>query len=320
MTRASTKYTALACSAVMAASAVPAGAATILSLSSGGTAGSLQTTSPQVISVGPVANASGSGLGGYAETAQGLFPNGFSGAERYTFETVAASTSTTRYLRQEFGLGNGSFSQPGAIVEASSTGSLAGDAFGSVEIDRFLSSLYIESITTRPFRPSNISYSYRYLFSGRGLTSTTSVSGLDIVGNVQFEQLSLSGFNVPNCFDIVCNLSNYSPAPNTVLINVPNMRVVLNEQIWSESLVGGILSRSLQTTAISVQTFELGMLNSVVTTNMFLGRSFASVSGIQPVVAPPVSGVPEPATWAMLIAGFGLVGAVERRRNRAVTA
>lgn len=33
-----------------------------------------------------------------------------------------------------------------------------------------------------------------------------------------------------------------------------------------------------------------------------------------------VSAVPEPATWAMLIAGFGLAGAALRRRNRAVLA
>ena len=31
-------------------------------------------------------------------------------------------------------------------------------------------------------------------------------------------------------------------------------------------------------------------------------------------------GVPEPATWAMLIVGFGLVGAAARRRNTAVAA
>jgi hypothetical protein len=34
---------------------------------------------------------------------------------------------------------------------------------------------------------------------------------------------------------------------------------------------------------------------------------------------PPVGGIPEPATWAMLIAGFGLVGAAARRR-RAIAA
>ena len=33
-----------------------------------------------------------------------------------------------------------------------------------------------------------------------------------------------------------------------------------------------------------------------------------------------VAGVPEPATWAMLVAGFGLVGAAARRRRAAVSA
>ncbi|WP_197042088.1 PEPxxWA-CTERM sorting domain-containing protein [Sandarakinorhabdus oryzae] len=34
----------------------------------------------------------------------------------------------------------------------------------------------------------------------------------------------------------------------------------------------------------------------------------------------PGGGVPEPETWAMLVAGFGLVGAVRRRRSTAVAA
>lgn len=34
----------------------------------------------------------------------------------------------------------------------------------------------------------------------------------------------------------------------------------------------------------------------------------------------PAAGVPEPTTWAMLIAGFGLVGAAARRRRSAVAA
>ena len=33
-----------------------------------------------------------------------------------------------------------------------------------------------------------------------------------------------------------------------------------------------------------------------------------------------IPGVPEPATWAMLIAGFGLVGAAARRRRPIVAA
>ena len=35
------------------------------------------------------------------------------------------------------------------------------------------------------------------------------------------------------------------------------------------------------------------------------------------VVNPP-SAVPEPATWAMMITGFGLAGTALRRRNRAL--
>ena len=37
-------------------------------------------------------------------------------------------------------------------------------------------------------------------------------------------------------------------------------------------------------------------------------------------VTPPVGGVPEPSTWAMLLTGFGLAGATLRRRNRALAA
>lgn len=36
------------------------------------------------------------------------------------------------------------------------------------------------------------------------------------------------------------------------------------------------------------------------------------------VIVPPVDGVPEPATWAMLIVGFGLVGVASRRRAAAL--
>jgi hypothetical protein len=44
-------------------------------------------------------------------------------------------------------------------------------------------------------------------------------------------------------------------------------------------------------------------------------------AGIEEVVLPPpVGAIPEPATWAMLIAGFGLVGAAARRRRSPVTA
>lgn len=50
------------------------------------------------------------------------------------------------------------------------------------------------------------------------------------------------------------------------------------------------------------------------------GLSFTSGSGIFLAGAPGTGGVPEPASWAMLIAGFGLTGATMRRRRIASVA
>lgn len=40
------------------------------------------------------------------------------------------------------------------------------------------------------------------------------------------------------------------------------------------------------------------------------------IVGVPGASTPPVAGVPEPASWAMIIAGFGLVGTTLRRRER----
>lgn len=50
---------------------------------------------------------------------------------------------------------------------------------------------------------------------------------------------------------------------------------------------------------------------------------YAGTNGLKLTVAgvgstPPVAAVPEPATWALMLAGFGLTGAAMRRRRRSV--
>ena len=49
-----------------------------------------------------------------------------------------------------------------------------------------------------------------------------------------------------------------------------------------------------------------------------LGKSSLSLD--EGVLPPPTPGVPEPSSWAMLIAGFGIVGAAARRRRQAAVA
>lgn len=51
--------------------------------------------------------------------------------------------------------------------------------------------------------------------------------------------------------------------------------------------------------------------------NSITGLEFASSQNAFEVDSLNVSGVPEPATWAMMIGGFGLVGMAMRRRSRA---
>lgn len=85
-------------------------------------------------------------------------------------------------------------------------------------------------------------------------------------------------------------------------------------------------------------TFSLGVGNSFVGsgevhgilrfTGTFNSISFTDNSeawhgltiGIGGVAPPPVDPVPEPASWALLIAGFGLIGAVTRRRRASLAA
>jgi hypothetical protein len=71
----------------------------------------------------------------------------------------------------------------------------------------------------------------------------------------------------------------------------------------------------------SGQTVPFGMDSAVVDPTFTIDPAFAgrwSIAGIPVDTTTP--GVPEPATWAMLIAGFGLAGASLRRRRAPPTA
>ncbi|MFN9926453.1 MAG: PEPxxWA-CTERM sorting domain-containing protein [Phenylobacterium sp.] len=51
-----------------------------------------------------------------------------------------------------------------------------------------------------------------------------------------------------------------------------------------------------------------------------IGRRISALNLAPPPPPPPVGGIPEPTTWALMIGGFGAVGAMLRRRRYATTA
>lgn len=67
----------------------------------------------------------------------------------------------------------------------------------------------------------------------------------------------------------------------------------------------------LYTGSESSPTFKLGSFNLTAFTN-------PSVTGTL-TISNPTSGVPEPATWAMMLLGFGAVGGAMRRRRQKIT-
>jgi hypothetical protein len=67
------------------------------------------------------------------------------------------------------------------------------------------------------------------------------------------------------------------------------------------------------------QVATQGALNGSVT-NFFNGDYVPANWSLSEVMVPGPGGVPEPATWAMLLAGFGLIGVMSRRRAATVTA
>jgi hypothetical protein len=67
-----------------------------------------------------------------------------------------------------------------------------------------------------------------------------------------------------------------------------------------------------------------GMIDPMISFDLGSGYDFSGLTlDVAPDAQPPVTaggGVPEPASWALMIAGFGLAGAALRRRRRAVVA
>ena len=108
--------------------------------------------------------------------------------------------------------------------------------------------------------------------------------------------------------DLNMNSSN-SQTLYGILTLVGGTTVQLGEMLWSRSSVGTeVTSQSAVFDASDTGFFTLAPLTP--------GASFTTASGLTYASSPDVSAVPEPSTWAMMLLGFGLIGATLRRMDK----
>lgn len=140
------------------------------------------------------------------------------------------------------------------------------------------------------------------------ITSTTSVSavgGLSATGATTIAGLDLTGLGLGGLFIDAALFVN--PDPNTVLLDLLGLRIVLNEQTsWGD----GVNSIGLATNALRITFDDFLLGGRLVSGDVILGHSQASITDFVQQNA-----VPEPASWALMIMGFGLVGSAMRIRK-----
>ncbi|MBU3078898.1 choice-of-anchor P family protein [Sphingomonas quercus] len=147
----------------------------------------------------------------------------------------------------------------------------------------------------------------------RAITSTTQV-GVGPDGLWGSGSSDLAGLNITGGLLGLLKLDFSALAhagPNTA-INLGAISLILNEQqqtITDDSI-------SFFTNALRITLTDYALNGHLLNGNIIVGHSEARISGyVPPVVTPPAAAVPEPATWAMMILGFGMVGFGARQRR-----
>ena len=139
--------------------------------------------------------------------------------------------------------------------------------------------------------------------------STSSVFGngtLSVAGSSHIEGLTVSGLALGGL--VIDGSAFVDPLPNTILVNLLGLRVILNEQLVSGN---GSATLGLVTNAIHVYFDSFAVGSGVLNGDIVVADSAADISG------GAIAALPEPAVWIQMLAGFVLVGVGIRGRRGA---
>jgi len=128
------------------------------------------------------------------------------------------------------------------------------------------------------------------------LGGTTSLAGGSLFSNLALSVNGSSAFSLG---------SNAQVAPNFVAFNQNGLKVTLNQQFTSNF----DSTRVLITNAIGISFTNYLLDGRSLSGSITVGQSLAEL------IDSSGDPVPEPASWAQMLAGFGLAGAAARRRR-----
>lgn len=262
---------------------VPAQAATTISSSAYDLRVNLTLLSLVGVSAGPFSQASGSGSTAYSDS------DSFAGVD----ETLNLGALSLVGVRQTLDTGllltSAQSSLPVQSGSARATVNDLSTRLGTVFLGNFTSLLSINASEV-------VSRSQVGAIGGANASGFTSIAGLVISG------AALGGL-------VIDGSAFVNPDPNTILLDLLGLRIVLNEQtpIGAQTAT----SAGISTNAIRLifNSFSIG--GGLLSGDVIIAHSEAQIGDA-------VGSVPEPATWVQMILGFGLIGLVARRRKTAI--
>jgi hypothetical protein len=152
-----------------------------------------------------------------------------------------------------------------------------------------------------------------FSFSRTGNVVSLTIGNDTFTGDARASMLDINAFE----FRVRSNATSVSAPSNSILFSnlVYNDDITVNQSLGSFGAADGAVN--------------IGVWDGIVGDFSIAGNFTASWSGTRPggaalatqlkllsVPLQPTTPIPEPASWALLIAGFGLTGATMRRRRR----
>lgn len=273
---------AVAATILCGVAAAPVSAATTISSSAYDVSVNLSLLNLVGVGVGPFSKSMGSGTVAYSDS------DSFAGADETLNVGALGLTGVRQTLDTGLLLTSAQSSLPVQSGSAAATVNELSARLGTVFLGSFTSLVSISAgeVISRSRVGAN---------GGANASGFSSIAGLTI---------SVATLGV-----IANNATFINPDPNTVLLDALGLRIVLNEQTPLGAQTA--TSAGISTNAIHLifNSFSIG--GGLLSGDIIIAHSEAQIGDA-------VGSVPEPATWAQMILGFGLIGLVARRRKRAI--